>query len=98
MPAITLRIVRRGDPAPWPDLAPGSQPFTHLDEDALQVAVLEGGMTSGKPSVALRIDLPGGQVVVVENSMAAWIAATSGMRGAFPEAFAGGPLEAPPPF
>jgi hypothetical protein len=95
VPAISLSIVRIGSPPPWSDLAAGAT-FTEGSTN-WQVAVLEHGMTSGAPSVALRLDLPDGQVVIVENSLAAWIAATAGMRGAFPEAFADGPLAAGQP-
>lgn len=42
----------------------------HLGNDAppLKVAVIEGGMTSGHPSVAIRIDLPDGKHVIADVS------------------------------
>ena len=61
-----------------------------------KLAALEGGMESGAVSLALRLDLdggPAGRVVVAETSLAAWIAATCALRGRFPDAFKGTPLE-----
>ena len=95
MPDISLSVVRDGDPPPWEDLAEGGRYI--VGGASWKLAALERGMASGQPSVALRLDLPDGQVIICENSLAAWIAATSAMRGAFPAAFAGGPLEPPPP-
>jgi hypothetical protein len=96
VPAISLSIVRAGDPPPWSDL---TEPDRYVAPGASwELAIFERGMQSGKPSVALRVDYTpgGGPVIIFENSMAAWIAATAAMRGAFPEAFADGPLAAPP--
>lgn len=54
-------------------------------------------MQSGAPSLALRLDIrpvdSEAHVVIAETSLAAWIAATCALRGKFPEAFAGTPLE-----
>ena len=94
MPEIRLIIARPGDPPPWPDLvAPGA--YTSIPDAGWQVAVLAQGMASGAPSVALRIDTGHGVPLVIETSLAAWIAATAGMRGAFPAEFASGPLRDP---
>jgi hypothetical protein len=48
----------------------------------ISVARLHGGMQSGKSSVAIRIDLPDGRVVIAETSLACWDAATAAFRGA----------------
>ncbi len=68
MAVISLRLVGEGA---WPDLAgridDGS--IIHLgDDDVIGLASLEGGMTSGLPSVAFRFDLPDGRTVVAETS------------------------------
>lgn len=91
MPEIRLTIVRAGDPPPWTDIADG---YRYVPDAGWQAAVLEHGMASGAPSVAVRIDTGSGPPLVFETSLAAWIAATAGMRGAFPGAFADGPLAA----
>ena len=55
-----------GDGA-WPDLM--DRGVTHLgDGTEIGLCVLPGGMTSGRPSVAFRLDLPDGGVVVAEAS------------------------------
>jgi hypothetical protein len=97
MPVIHL--ILDGDNA-WPELAPdpaGRERIyvVHLPDAVWQLAALPGGMESGAPSLALRLDLPDGRVVLAETSLAAWITATAALRGRFPEAFAGGPFEAP---
>jgi hypothetical protein len=76
MPAIVLKLE---EPA-WPELA--DKPIVHLGNDApaIQVAYLEGGMASGKPSVALRLDLPDGTIVVAETSFELFAAAARGME------------------
>ena len=64
MPDLSIHLF--GDNA-WPDLA---DKMVHHVTDSMQIARLPGGMKSGKTSVALRIDLPNGQVVVAETSLA----------------------------
>lgn len=70
MPELT--IILEGDGA-WPDLY-SEKPakdliFLSNNAPAIQVAALDGGMVGGKPSIAIRIDLPDGKVVVAETSM-----------------------------
>jgi hypothetical protein len=67
----------------------------HLPHAVIAVAALESGMVSGAASIAIRIDLPDGQVVIAETSLAAWIAATCAIRGAFPAEFYDTPLASP---
>lgn len=64
MPVMT--IILDGDNA-WPDLA--SKEVIHVT-DEIQVAGLSNGMASGKPSIAFRITLPNGWVVIAETSLA----------------------------
>lgn len=97
MPVISVNL--EGDNA-WPDLAERRDEIIHLNDVTWRLAVLAGGMASGAPSLALRLDVrPAGRgwpgVVITETSLAAWIAATCALRGRFPEAFAGTPLEGP---
>jgi hypothetical protein len=69
MPTIKLDL--DGDGA-WEDLAdrPKDQ-LIHLPAEApIGMAVLDSGMISGKPSVALRFALPDGRVVIAETSLA----------------------------
>lgn len=88
MPTIDVTIVRYGDPPCWPDAVL----HTHDPDPIIRLAAIEGGMQSGATSLALRLDHPDVRIIA-ETSLAAWIAATCALRGAFPEAFAGTPLE-----
>jgi hypothetical protein len=90
MPVIDVMIVKRAGGPAWPEL----ESVMHLPDALWRVAAMEGGMSSGAPSIALRLDLPEGVSILAETSLAAWIAATAAFRGAFPEAFADGPLRA----
>lgn len=93
MISADVTIVRQGDPVPWPEL--DRDRIVHVT-DPIAVALLAGGMASGAPSVALRVPLPDGRFVVAETSLAVLISVTAAARGAFPDAFAGGPFAAQP--
>ncbi len=99
MPVIVLTL--EGDNA-WPDLADSHEEIIHLPDVTWRLAAREHGMTSGKVSLMLRLDVIRGlapegalpvSVVLTETSLAAWIAATCALRARFPEAFADTPLE-----
>lgn len=94
MPALDIRIVRRGDHPPLEELT-GGKKLIHLGEGTSMAAVLlEGGMASGAPSVALGIDLEAtDSYIVAETSLALFISLMAAARGAFPEAFRGGPFQ-----
>jgi hypothetical protein len=69
MPVLDVRC--DGD-ACWPDLRdnPGLIPLMGRDAPPIGLALLPGGMTSGKASVAFRIALPDGRTVLTETSLA----------------------------
>jgi hypothetical protein len=93
MPTMRITVVHKEDPAPWGDLL--DRKVLALDpETPWHVVIIEAGMDSGAPSIALRIDLEDGTPLIAETSLAAWLTATAAFRGAFPEAFKGGPFEA----
>ena len=63
------------------------------DETIWHLTILEGGMTSGKYSVGLRLDLPDGRVVIAETSWEAFkvaFAALSGKIEPRPQFYGGG--------
>lgn len=74
MPA--LNIILEGEGC-WPDLH--EKKVIHTT-DPISVAALPRGMSSGSASVAFRIDLPDGTVVVAETSMALFLAAARAFR------------------
>lgn len=53
----------------WKDLQDKKNQVIHVT-DGISIGRLSHGMQSGKSSVAIRIDLPDGKVVIAETSMA----------------------------
>lgn len=82
MPAMTIKLDSQGL---WPDLVDKS--VTTLDPMAppIQVAVFEHGMADGAPSVALRLDLPDGSVVIAETSARLFVNASTLIKAKYPE-------------
>lgn len=78
--ASGMSVILDGD-ACWPDLS--KKDILHVTETLIQVACLEGGMQSGKPSLTIRIDLPGREVLLVETSMALFLDAAAIMATRF---------------
>ena len=80
-----IKVILEGDNC-WPDLADKfkDDKVTWLkDGDVLSIAALSKGMTSGKPSVSIRIDLPDGKIVVVETSMRLFLGAAEAFRAKY---------------
>jgi uncharacterized protein (UPF0371 family) len=77
MPYMNIKL--DGDRC-WPDLAdkPDEQ---ILQVQNIDVALLPGGMSSGKASVAIRINLPDGRVVIAQTSQELFDAAARAFRG-----------------
>lgn len=83
---IAMTIILDGDNA-WPDLK--DKEIIHLANGArpVQVAVLPGGLRSGRPSVALRLDLPDGRVVVAETTARLFVSAARAISARYPNLF-----------
>lgn len=79
--ASTIDLKMDGDGA-WPDLVARSDTI-HLSETTIGLASLTGGMVSGRPSVALRIDLPDGRPVIVETSWGALATAAQALAARY---------------
>lgn len=77
MPALHL-ILR--EPA-WPDLP--TKEVIHITEP-LEITALSHGMESGATSVALRINLPDGKVVIAETSLALLVATVRALAARYP--------------
>ncbi len=84
MPMMT--VILEGDNA-WPDLK--DKEFIHLGNEApaIEVAVLSAGMTSGRPSVGIKIELPDGQTVVAETSALLFCTAAKAIMARYPRMF-----------
>jgi hypothetical protein len=77
MPALIIKL--EGD-ASWPDLA--SKPDGQIIEiEHIELALLPGGMSSGKASVAIRLDLPDGRTIIAQTSQELFDAAARAFRG-----------------
>lgn len=79
---ISLSIHAQGD-ACWEDLQSRTEQLIWLNSGAgLAIARLPRGMASGRSSVAIRVDLPDGRVVVAETSMALFLACAGAFKAA----------------
>jgi hypothetical protein len=81
---ISMHVVLQGEGA-FADV-PREQ-FIHMGRDAkpIQVVVLDKGMSSGKPSVALRLDLPDGTTVCAETSARLFVTAARAIHARYPD-------------
>jgi hypothetical protein len=80
-----INVILDGDGA-WPDLAEkiGSGRVVHLAEGSqIGICALPGGMASGRPSIAIRIDLPNGQTAVIETSWVVFGTAAAAIAGRY---------------
>lgn len=102
VPTIDLNLHGVGeDVDAWADLAGRLDRLVHVGTE-WKLAAIPEGMSGGGVSLALRIDYPpgtadGSATMITEMSLDSWIAATCALRGKYPEAFRGTPLEAPNP-
>lgn len=70
-----------GDDA-WPDLAPDAPNRPEVVHgDLTSIAALANGTAKGKPSVAFRVELPDGRVVIAQTTLALLVTATRGFMG-----------------
>jgi hypothetical protein len=80
----SLSLNLSGDGA-WQDLA--DREVIHLQGVDIGVAVLDAGLASGRPSVAIRIDLPDGKTVIAETTARLFVSAGRMIVGRFPDLF-----------
>jgi hypothetical protein len=87
MIAMTIRL--DGDGA-FPELQKHKK-LVHLQNDSppIQLAVLDAGMSSGLPSIVLRLDLPDGSVVLAETSARLFCSAGKAIMAKYPGLFEG---------
>lgn len=83
---IAMNIKLDGENA-WPELK--DKDIIHLANDAppISVAMLDGGLASGRPSIAIRIDLPDGRTVVAETTARLFCTAARAIMGRYPDLF-----------
>jgi len=76
---VDLSIILDGDGA-WPDMR------NFVAADIAAVAILDKGMTSGLPSVAVRINI-GDQVIVAQTSARLFCSAAKAFMAKYPNLF-----------
>jgi len=76
---IKLEVILDGDGA-WPDLA--NKKIIRVTQ-GIQIAGLSRGMTSGAPSVSIRIDLPDGRTVIAETSLKLFVGAAEALKAKY---------------
>lgn len=63
---------------------PTDSRLVHLGDRAhIEIGALTGGMASGAPSVAFCFELPDGQVVIAETSMALFLTAGDALKARY---------------
>lgn len=75
---IHMGIILDGDGA-WPDLGEKTVHKTTVDS----VTALAAGMVSGNTSVAVRVNLPDGSVVIAETSLRLFLGAAAAFRARY---------------
>ncbi|HTE38027.1 MAG TPA: hypothetical protein VK630_15915 [Reyranella sp.] len=85
MVPMTIHFVGKTDSVLWPELK--REQIVHLGNGSppINVAIIEGGMASGKPSVMLRIDLPDGRHVLAETTAALVVTLGKMIAGRYPD-------------
>ena len=84
---MTIKFQSENDKPTWPELE--RENCIHLGAGApeIQVVALEGGMESGRPSIALRLDLPDGKSVIAETSARLFVSAARAIAARYPDLF-----------
>lgn len=75
----------------WPELKGKEDKIIHLGNGAppIQIAALDGGMESGRPSVTIRVDTPDGKYVLAETSARLFCTAAKMIMAKYPDLFKG---------
>lgn len=85
-----MKFLGVNDPPIWPELE-DKEILDHMGPNAppIQVCVLERGMTSGAPSVTIRIDLADGRTLMTETSARLFCSASRMILAKYPNLFLG---------
>lgn len=83
---VAMSINLNGDNA-WPDLKNNPNLINVPEATPIAVAVLDGGMASGRPSVAFRIDLPDGKIILFQTSARLYCSLAKTIEAKHPDLF-----------
>lgn len=84
MAVVMPLIFTDGKEAVYPDLT--EDQIIHT-KGKIEVVCIDDGMGSGRPSVALRVDLPDGLVLISETSARLFCTAARAIMAKYPELF-----------
>lgn len=86
MSVIELILKPQGEGANR-DLADKRDRIIHLGNNAppIQIAALKRGMTDGRTSLMIRMEIPDGRFVLAEISLRAFLTAANALKAAFPD-------------
>lgn len=77
---LSIMFQKEDDPVLWPDLNGKNIHFV----EAPKLAVLDQGMSSGAPSVSIRLDLPNGEHAIVQTSAKLFVIAANMIKAKYP--------------
>ena len=84
---LQFHVILNGDGA-WPDLEVIAALGKLIEyQSDISVAVLEGGMESGKPSVSFRFDLPDGRVLIAQTSLRLFLQVADILSAKYPDGY-----------
>ena len=83
MIGMVVKFSESDSPA-WPELAAGHTIFRLSDQSRMiQISGLDEGMSSGAPSVIIRLDIDDHRVVLAETSLKLFLTAADALRARF---------------
>jgi uncharacterized protein (UPF0371 family) len=82
IPISVKFISKEASAAAWPDIDVSALVLPETDQ--IDLAILEEGMESGQPSVAIRIDLRDGQIMIAQTSAKLFCAAATMIMSRYP--------------
>lgn len=86
-----INLILHGDGA-FADLGKELEKAVLVPADSpISVALLDRGMVSGRPSVAIRLDLPDGKSVIAQTSARLFVTAARAIMARHPDLFHDGP-------
>lgn len=85
LPSIDLIFHDALEAPVWPELS--EDKIIHTQLENCKLVVLDSGMKSGQPSVALRFDLPDGRHIIAETSARVFCTAAKAIMGRYPKLF-----------
>jgi hypothetical protein len=82
-----INLITNGDGA-FADLKENMESLVSVPADSpINVALLDRGMASGRPSVAIRLDLPDGKSVIAQTSARLFVTTARAIMARYPDLF-----------